>query len=201
MTKHTQSIQAFSALGDLLSDYTFKKTRSDNWIEKLDNAIVSASNQNKWFTKDNLYFCLSVWGQTLNKNDITEWLAAYPEPNTSTRLALVLAGNIPLVGLHDVICGLASGCSIEVKRSSNDTILLPLIVDFLASVMPEWKDKVRFAEGSLILMIRLLLLVVTIQPAILNIISKRSLISFVRQEMVLLFLTEMKPKKICPPYA
>lgn len=149
MTKHTQNIQAFSALGDLLNDYTFKKTRSDNWIEKLDNAIVSASNLNKWFTKDNLYFCLSVWGQTLNKNDITEWLAAYPEPNTSTRLALVLAGNIPLVGLHDVICGLASGCSIEVKRSSNDTILLPLIVDFLASVMPEWKDKVRFSEGKL----------------------------------------------------
>ena len=60
-----------------------------------------------------------------------------------------MAGNIPLVGLHDVICGLASGCSIEAKRSSSDTILLPFIVDFLTSVMPEWKDKVRFTEEKL----------------------------------------------------
>ena len=60
-----------------------------------------------------------------------------------------MAGNIPLVGLHDVICGLASGCSIEVKLSSSDTILLPFIVDFLIFVMPEWKDKVRFTEKKL----------------------------------------------------
>ena len=53
MTKHTQSIQAFTALGDLLNDYTSKKTRNDDWIEKLDNALVSASSQNKWFTKEN----------------------------------------------------------------------------------------------------------------------------------------------------
>ena len=149
MTKHTQSIQAFTALGDLLNDYTSKKTRNDDWIEKLDNALVSASSQNKWFTKENLHFCIAVWGQTLNENNITEWLSAYTEPKKSTRLALVMAGNIPLVGLHDVICGLASGCSIEAKRSSSDTILLPFIVDFLTSVMPEWKDKVRFTEEKL----------------------------------------------------
>ena len=149
MTKHTQSIQAFSALGELLNDYTFKNKRADGWIEKLDNALVSASNQNKWFTKENLDFCMSVWGQTLNEKDITDWLVTYPEPHKATRLALVLAGNIPLVGLHDVICGLASGCSIEAKLSSNDTLLLPLIIDFLTSVMPNWKDKVHFTEGKL----------------------------------------------------
>ena len=49
MTKHTQSIQAFTDLGDLLNDYTSKKTRNDDWIEKLDNALVSASSQNKLF--------------------------------------------------------------------------------------------------------------------------------------------------------
>ena len=136
MTKHTQSIQAFTALGDLLNDYTSNKTRNDDWIEKLDNALISASSQNKWFTKENLHFCIAVWGQTLNENDITEWLSAYTEPKKSTRLAVVMAGNIPLVGLHDVICGLASGCIIEAKRSSSDTILLPFIVDFLISVMP-----------------------------------------------------------------
>ena len=149
MTKHTQSIQAFSALGDLLNDYTSKNKRTDGWIEKLDNALVSASNQNKWFTKENLDFCMSVGGQTLNEKDITDWLVTYLEPHKATRLALVLAGNIPLVGLHDVICGLASGCSIEAKRSSNDTLLLPLVVDFLTSVMPDWKDKVHFTKGKL----------------------------------------------------
>lgn len=146
MTKHTQSIQAFSALGNLLKDYTFQKKRADGWIEKIDNVIVKASNQNKWFTKRNLDFCMSVWGQTLNEKDITDWLTTYPEMHNATRLALVLAGNIPLVGLHDVLCGLASGCSIEAKCSSNDTILLPLIADFLVSVMPNWKDKIHFTD-------------------------------------------------------
>ena len=149
MTQHRQSIQAFTALGELLNDYTFKNKRTDGWIKKLDNALVGASNQNKWFTKENLDFCMSVWGQTLNEKDITDWLSAYPEPQKATRLALILAGNIPLVGLHDVLCGLASGCSIEAKRSSNDTLLLPLIVDFLVSIMPDWKDKVHFTDGKL----------------------------------------------------
>ena len=149
MTKHTQSIQAFSALGNLLNDYTFQKKRADGWIEKIDAVIAKACNQNKWFTKENLDFCMSVWGKTLNEKDITEWLANYADENKPTRLALVLAGNIPLVGLHDVLCGLASGCSIEVKLSSNDNLLLPLVIDFLVSVMPNWKDKVCFIESSL----------------------------------------------------
>ena len=149
MTKHTQSIQAFSALGNLLNDYTFQKKRADGWIEKIDDVTAKASNQNKWFTKENLDFCMSVWGKTLNEKDITEWLANYADENKPTRLALVLAGNIPLVGLHDVLCGLASGCSIEAKLSSNDNLLLPLVIDFLVSVMPNWKDKVCFIESSL----------------------------------------------------
>ena len=149
MTKHTQSIQAFSALGNLLNDYTIQKKRADGWIEKIDAVIAKASNQNKWFTKENLDFCMSVWGKTLNEKDVTEWLANYADENNPTRLALVLAGNIPLVGLHDVLCGLASGCSIEVKLSSNDNLLLPLVIDFLVSVMPNWKDKVCFIESSL----------------------------------------------------
>lgn len=149
MIKHTQSIEAFTALGQLFKDYSLRNKRNDNWIENIDNAIVNASNQNKWFTKDNLNFCISVWGETLDKKDISEWLDAYPEPVRSTRLALVLAGNIPLVGLHDVICGLASGCNIEVKLSSNDSFMLPLVVDFLISVMPDWQGKVRFTDGKL----------------------------------------------------
>lgn len=149
MIKHTQSIEAFTALGQLFKDYTLRNKRKDDWIENIDNAIFKASNQNKWFTKDKLNFCISVWGQTLNKKDISEWLDAYPEPVKSARLALVLAGNIPLVGLHDVICGLASGCNIEVKLSSNASFMLPLVVDFLISVMPDWLGKVRFADGKL----------------------------------------------------
>ena len=47
MTKHTQSIQAFTALGKLLNDFISKNKRADDWIEKLDNALVSASYQNK----------------------------------------------------------------------------------------------------------------------------------------------------------
>lgn len=149
MNSHQNTITAFTALGQLFSDYTNKKATSNTWVEKLDNAIISASSRNKWFTKDNLDFCIKTWGNTLTESNISVWLNTYPAQQTSERLGLVLAGNIPLVGLHDVLSGLASGYSIEIKSSSNDNILLPFVVDFLSETQIEWKHKIHFTDGKL----------------------------------------------------
>ncbi|MGB0444132.1 MAG: acyl-CoA reductase [Flavobacteriaceae bacterium] len=149
MNSHLSSITSFSALGQLFRDYTAEKSSPNLWIEKLDNALVSASNQNKWFTKENLDFCLRSWGNTLTENNIATWLSQYPAQQTTKRLGLVLAGNIPLVGLHDVLCGLACGYRIEVKFSSNDAVLLPFVVDFLCEIQPEWQGKIHFTDGKL----------------------------------------------------
>lgn len=149
MNSHPSTITAFSALGQLFRDYTHDKTSTNNWIQELDNAIVNASNQNKWFTKENLEFCLRSWGNTLTESHIVTWLSSYPSQQTTQRLGLVLAGNIPLVGLHDVLCGLACGYHLEVKYSSNDAVLLPFVVNFLCEKQPEWKGNIHFTDNKL----------------------------------------------------
>ena len=149
MNSHQNTITAFTALGQLFNDYSNKNNNTNEWIEKLDNAIVNASNRNKWFTKENLDFCVKTWGNTLTESHISTWLNAYSIQQTSQRLGLVLAGNIPLVGLHDVLSGLACGYSIEIKSSSNDNILLPFVLGFLTDAQPEWRDKISFTDGKL----------------------------------------------------
>ena len=149
MNSHQNTITAFTALGQLFNDYSNKNNNTNKWIEKLDNALVNASNRNKWFTKENLDFCVKTWGNTLTESHISTWLNAYSIQQTSQRLGLVLAGNIPLVGLHDVLSGLACGYSIEIKSSSNDNILLPFVIGFLTERQPEWHDKISFTDGKL----------------------------------------------------
>jgi hypothetical protein len=60
-----------------------------------------------------------------------------------------MAGNIPLVGFHDLICVLASGNNALVKLSSHDTVLTPVIIELLASIQPSWKESVEFTDGTL----------------------------------------------------
>lgn len=149
MNSHQNTINALTALGQLFRDYRNHTNKSNIYIEKLYNAIVNASSRNKWFTKENLNFCIHTWGNTLTESNVSAWLNAYPTQHTTQRLGLVLAGNIPLVGLHDVLSGLASGYSIEIKSSSNDNILLPFVIGFLTETLPEWRDKIHFTNGKL----------------------------------------------------
>ena len=149
MNSHQSTITAFAALGTLFRDYSNKENNSKSDIKNLNNVLISASGTNKWFTKDNLDFCINTLGNTLTESNISAWLSAYPAQQTTQRLGLVLAGNIPLVGLHDVLCGLACGYSIKIKYSSNDAILLPFVVDFLTKTQPEWLGKIHFTEAKL----------------------------------------------------
>lgn len=149
MNSHQNTIAVFTALGQLFNDYSNKNNNTNEWVEKLDNALINASNRNKWFTKENLAFCIKTWGNTLTESHISTWLNAYSIQQTSQRLGLVLAGNIPLVGLHDVLSGLACGYSIKIKSSSNDNILLPFVIGFLTETQPEWRDRISFTDGKL----------------------------------------------------
>lgn len=150
MNSHQHTINAFEALGQLFREHNNSEKRNYDWNEHLDNALIKSSNQNKWFTKNNLDFCVNSWGKTLTKASIMKWLSAYPSAQKhQQRLGLVLAGNIPLVGLHDVLCGLACGYSIEIKHSSNDNVLLPFVVNFLSEIHSEWNGSIHFSEGRL----------------------------------------------------
>jgi hypothetical protein len=49
-------------------------------------------------------------------------------------IGLVLAGNIPLVGFHDILCVFAAGHRARIKLSDKDPFLLPLLLEMLKEI-------------------------------------------------------------------
>lgn len=104
--------------------------------------------QNSWFTQHNLTFARNTWATTLSEANIKRWLSAYElsEPQNVKKILLIMAGNIPLVGFHDLLCVWVSGHKALVKLSSEDKLLLPFIVEQLRDLIPEWAEAVTFSD-------------------------------------------------------
>ena len=76
--------------------------------------------------KDNILFTLQNWSKSLNIKNLTSFTESINlNNNTSKNVAIIMAGNIPLVGFHDFLSVLISGHSVIVKQSSSDKHLLP----------------------------------------------------------------------------
>ena len=152
-----QRFKAFIKLGDFFRN--FARTSSENlsfaddnneWYQKFDSAITLAGHKNGWFTKQQVMFAISAWAEQLNEKNLNEWLLPYPlENNTHKIVAIIMAGNIPLVGFHDFVAALTSGNQVLIKCSSNDNILLPFIADYLKHIEPELTSEIEFSEGKL----------------------------------------------------
>lgn len=89
--------------------------------------LAQASAAHPFFTPFQIRYALQEWGNTLRTNALQTWLTPYRKhfPLAPHTLLLVLAGNLPLVGFHDYLCGLLAGCRLIVKLSSKDAVLLP----------------------------------------------------------------------------
>ena len=105
---------------------------------------------NGWFSKDNLLFAVENWSALLNTDSLYKWTSNYNFENSPKKnVAIVMAGNIPLVGFHDFLCALICNHNITVKQSSNDKHLLPFLMHYLIKLVPELKNTVAFLEGNL----------------------------------------------------
>jgi hypothetical protein len=60
-----------------------------------------------------------------------------------------MAGNIPMVGFHDLLCVLISGHKALLKLSKDDNLLLPAVLKLWMKIYPEGKDRVAFTDGVL----------------------------------------------------
>ncbi len=120
---------------------------------ELDRAVRQAVLANGWFTEDQVRHAFGTWAQALNGSGLEQWLKDYPElrsPRTTVRtVGLILAGNIPLVGLHDVLCVWLSGHRARVKCSSQDPALIPGLITVLDRFLPGTTDSILFSTGKL----------------------------------------------------
>ena len=152
-----QRINAFVKLGEFLGQFSKngieKKhhvVNNDTFFEGFKQQIQLAESHNGWFTQENILFALENWSNALKINNLKDWIEKYNfNNNGAKKIAIVMAGNIPLVGFHDFLCVLISGHNVIVKQSSNDKHLLPYLSKYLESVEPEFKGKIEFTENKL----------------------------------------------------
>lgn len=150
-------IKAFNELGKFLSQFSTEKiAQKDNvlyndlFFEGFKHQLKIAGENNTWFTNDNLLFATKNWAEALTIENLTQWTNNEQLDNIVTKsVAVIMAGNIPLVGFHDFLSVLISGHSITVKQSSNDKHLLPFLAKYLEYVSPELKGKIIFTNEKL----------------------------------------------------
>ena len=93
---------------------------------------------------------LSYWAEKLNKYDLTQWMNNYDTMNVSSKsVAIIMAGNIPLVGFHDFLSVFLCGHNSIIKLSSNDKHILPFLTNLMISINNELSKKIIYIEGKL----------------------------------------------------
>ncbi len=145
--------EAFAGLGSFLNAYISAKNSkvvSQTVKAKFDTlaqAVKLSNQQNQWFTEENIDNALAYWASKLTLTELNRWLKPYHFAATSHKtVAIIMAGNIPLVGFHDMLCVLSAGFKVQIKLSSNDRTLLPFLVTVLVENYPELKSRIEFVE-------------------------------------------------------
>ena len=74
----------------------------------------------------------------LDAEKVANWLSHYPSATLgeAKRVAIIMAGNIPLVGFFDLMCVIANGDIPYVKPSSKDAVLEAYIEQLLQEIEP-----------------------------------------------------------------
>ncbi len=121
-------------LSEYIKAYLLKDSEDYNEYDSEFEMILKKSEiENPWFTMDNQKFALKQWSDLLTKDNINSWLSSYSPSKTTKKVGLILAGNIPLVGLHDVISVIVSNHIPLIKLSSKDKQMLPFL-------LKKWKE-------------------------------------------------------------
>lgn len=106
--------------------------------------MMQAQHGNGWFTPAEVERAMQALGRMLNESDLNDWLSGLKATPLPKKVGLILAGNVPLVGFHDVLCVLVSGHTALIKMSSSDDKLLPAVLSRLISLAPFLADRIQY---------------------------------------------------------
>tara|TARA_B100000795_G_scaffold7080_1_gene5235 strand:+ start:527 stop:1588 length:1062 start_codon:yes stop_codon:yes gene_type:complete len=150
-------IRAFVNLGEFLSQFSNDKIEkkenvlnNDLFFDGFKHQIKLAQENNSWFTKEAILGSINNWSKSLSFSNLSKFTSSFDLSYLNQKkVAIVMAGNIPMVGFHDFLSVLISGHSVLVKQSSNDKHLLPFLGKYLEHIDTSFKNKITFTEGKL----------------------------------------------------
>lgn len=133
-----ERIETFSILGDKINNIS---------KENLEEFSYRAKIENQWFTEENVKRSLDGIAFMLQKQKLEGWLGNYKlQSEVPKVVGIVMAGNIPLVGFHDLMSVLISGHFAAVKTSSHDTFLVNLMIQWLLEIEPRFRKNIEVRE-------------------------------------------------------
>ena len=108
--------------------------------------LYRVEGQNNWFTPEFVQLSIeNIRANYLEEKKLRAWLAQYPIEE-KWHVALILAGNIPLVGFHDILCAYFSASQVSIKLSSKDRILTTAVLDIWSRLDSEWAQRMQIIE-------------------------------------------------------
>ncbi|MBL3657406.1 acyl-CoA reductase [Fulvivirga sediminis] len=129
-----ERISAFAQLGNKLKKIMDQEPDEDFFI--------SIKSQNPWFTEDNVKLALHNIINYLKEDHLSNWVGNYNIKEQNKKIGIVMAGNIPLVGFHDLLAVIISGNIAVIKISSQDSFLMHFIISELNSLDNRFKEKI-----------------------------------------------------------
>jgi hypothetical protein len=139
----------FVQLGYLIRGYLLRLGLTQGiWQEFKDAAAQSTAN-NAWYTEHSIRQALdAIAYEMLAPDKFKAWLAGYHiENKTSRNVGIIMAGNLPLVGFHDLLCVVCSGHTAVVKLSHKDPFLLPMLKRQMVKMDYHFENKIIFTDS------------------------------------------------------
>ncbi|TAE50911.1 MAG: hypothetical protein EAZ89_11130 [Bacteroidetes bacterium] len=100
--------------------------------------LLAALEANHWFT--NYYIQTALQGVRLwmQEKSLEAFRQKYPpRPGAALRIGIIAAGNLPLVGFHDVMITLLSGHRVVLRLSHQDEVLMRWLLQSWIAELPE----------------------------------------------------------------
>lgn len=127
----------------LVSLGAYMEGQSEEWESAKDRAVQG----NQWFTAAHIETAVkNIVSGFLQKDKLTEWTHSYTLSALPATVGITMAGNIPLVGFHDFLCGYLSGHRMRIKYSSKDQVLLPHLIEVLSRSDEGIKEQIQSAD-------------------------------------------------------
>lgn len=152
-------VAAFVKLGAFLNQLETQNKNealndlNEKFYNDLEQLIQTVHIKNPWFTEQNVRNSINAIASLLKEEELVEFISAYINElkniKSSKTIAVIMAGNIPMVAFHDWLCVLLSGNKFSGKLSSDDNLLLPFLSKILIEIEPQFNHQIEFTEGQL----------------------------------------------------
>jgi len=122
---------------------SYMRSGDDEWQAVKERAAQA----NPWFSLAHVEAATKgIADQFLHASILKQWVAGYEMGAATRTVGIVMAGNIPLVGFHDLLCGFIAGHNLALKLSSKDEVLMKHIVNKMISLAPALTGSITIAE-------------------------------------------------------